>query len=429
MRRMTLVRETYRPLLPFAVMLCALLGHTAWAKDGAPREAPANAPLAAAEFGGPTSVPNQIMLDAPARGPTYRGSLVRRALRPWHDWKSRLAARHGLQLAGDYTLLAQHLTGSAGKRSAVGAIARLYGTWDLVNRGCPNSGALIFKVESRYAMTDVAPLALGFETGYLGVTGPPFSDIGGAVTNLYWRQRFANDRISVSAGILDATDFLDIYGLINPWTSFQNLAFLTNPTIAAPNQGLGLAAGVYLSKNFYAIAGLEDANGDPTREPFSSLFEDAEYFKHVELGWTSEKDRFFLDNVHVTAWHADEREAAGAEESWGVSASAAFFVCDRWMPFVRAGWAEGTAPVWDRSVSVGLGHYFSRRSDLAALGVSWGRPSGTSIDDQFTLEGFYRLQVLQSLAITPSLQLLVNPATNPDEDVVGLLGFRFRLTF
>jgi len=423
------MRESRRRALLCLALLSALLGQTAWAQDVAPGEAPADAPLAAAEFGGPTSVPNQILLDAPAKGPVYRGTLVRRALCPWYQWKGNLASRYGLQLAGDYTLLAQHLTESPGERSAAGAIARLYGTWNLVNRGCPNSGALIFKVESRYAMTDVAPLALGFETGYLGVTGPPFSDIGGAVTNLYWRQRFANDRISVVAGILDATDFLDVYGLINPWTSFQNLAFLTNPTIAVPNQGLGIAAGAYLSKNIYAMAGVEDANGDPTREPFTSFFEDAEYFKHVELGWTSGKERFFLDNVHVTAWHADERTMAGVEESWGVAASAAFFVCDRWMPFVRAGWAEGTAPVWDRSVSVGLGRYFSPRSDLAALGVSWGRPSGTRIDDQFTIEGFYRLQLLQSLAITPSLQLLVNPATNPEEDVVGLLGFRFRLTF
>ncbi len=40
----------------------------------------------------------------------------------------------------------------------------------------------------------------------------------------------------------DVTDFVDVYGLVSPYTSFQNLAFNTNPTINAPNQGLGLAA-------------------------------------------------------------------------------------------------------------------------------------------------------------------------------------------
>ena len=277
-------------------------------------------------------------------------------------------------------------------------------------------------------MTDAAPLGLGFESGYVGVTGPPFSDTRWALTNFYWRQRLLGDRVSVIAGVLDATDYLDVYGLINPWTSFQNLAFLTNPTIPAPNQGLGIAAAGYLTRNLYVIGGVADANGDPTRNPFDA-FDDSEWFKHVELGWTTGKDRFFLDNVHVTAWHADERVRAGVEESWGLACSGAWFVCDRWMPFLRAGWAEGTAPVWDRSVSAGVGYYFRERADLAAVGVSWGRPSGTDIDDQFTVEAFYRLQLLESMALTPSVQFLINPAANPDADVVTLFGLRWRVAF
>lgn len=379
-------------------------------------------------FAGPSSVPSQIAEDAAPTGPVFRANSLQRAFKPYYDAKARLAKRYGLQLAGDYTLLVQHLTESLGEETAVGAIARAYGTWDLVNRGCPNGGSLVFKGENRYAMTDVAPLGLGFETGYVGVTGPPFTDIRWALTNLYWRQRFARDRVSVIAGIVDATDYLDIYGLINPWTSFQNLAFLTSPTIAVPNQGLGLAASGMLSDHLYLMAGIADANGDPTRNPFDA-FDDSEWFKHVELGWVSAKDRFFLDNVHVTAWHADERERAGAEESWGVTASGAFFLCDRWMPFLRAGWAEGTAPVWDRSVSAGVGYYVRQGGDLAALGVSWGRPSGTTVEDQWTLEAYYRLQLLQSMALTPSVQLLVNPAANPDADLVTLFGLRWRVTF
>ena len=89
----------------------------------------------------------------------------------------------------------------------------------------------------------------------------------------------------------------------------------------------------------------------------------------------------------------------------------------------------GTAPVWDRSVSAGVGYYVRRGGDLAALGVSWGRPSGTTVEDQWTVEAYYRLQLLQSMALTPSVQLLVNPAGNPDADVVTLFGLRWRVTF
>ena len=68
-----------------------------------------------------------------------------------------------------------------------------------------------------------------------------------------------------------------------------------------------------LTDNIYILAGLADTNGDPSEpdEMFDSFFDDKEYFKHVELGWTSKKERFFFDNVHVTAWHVDERVRAG----------------------------------------------------------------------------------------------------------------------
>ena len=250
---------------------CAMLA-LAWAAAGvAHAQDDEPEPPRGADFGGPTSVPNQIDEDVSPAGPVFHANTLRHLLRPYYAWKDRLAKRHGLQLAGDYTMLVQHITESLGEDTAVGAIARVYGTWDLVNRGCPNTGSLVFKGENRYAMTDVAPQNLGFETGYLGVTGPPFSDIRWALTNFYWRQRLFKDRVSVIAGVVDATDYLDVYGLINPWTSFQNLAFLTNPTLPVPNQGLGVAAAGYLTKNLYVIGGVADANGDPTRNPFGAF--------------------------------------------------------------------------------------------------------------------------------------------------------------
>ena len=44
------------------------------------------------------------------------------------------------------------------------------------------------------------------------------------------------------------------------------------------------------------------------------------------------------------------------------------------------------------------------------------------------LEGFYRLQFSQNLAITPSLQLLIDPAGNPADDEIWVFGVRMRLT-
>jgi len=186
--------------------------------------------------------------------------------------------------------------------------------------------------------------------------------------------------------------------------------------------------------NIYIVAGLADTNGDPTspEDFFSSFFDDAEYFKHIEVGWTPSQDRIYLDNVHLTYWHADERGAAGVPDGWGVGFSATKFIDDTWMPFLRAGYAEDGGALWERSLGIGLGRYLSGRKDLAGIGLNWSRPSetgvGPGLDDQYTIEAFYRLQLSQNFAITPDVQLLIDPALNPQEDRLWVLGLRGRLT-
>ena len=65
---------------------------------------------------------------------------------------------------------------------------------------------------------------------------------------------------------------------------------------------------------------------------------------------------------------------------------------------------------------------------MIGLGLNWGRASGTT-ENQYIGELFYRLQLAQNLQLTPSIQLVVNPANNPDENLIGVLGLRARLTF
>ena len=50
-------------------------------------------------------------------------------------------------------------------------------------------------------------------------------------------QHLLDNRLAFVGGIVDVTDYLDVYGLVNPWTDFNNYAFTTNPTIPAPDQG------------------------------------------------------------------------------------------------------------------------------------------------------------------------------------------------
>ena len=98
---------------------------------------------------------------------------------------------------------------------------------------------------------------------------------------------------------------------------------------SAPNEGCSAWRPARCSPTtLFLIGGLADINADPTEfwQGFDSFFTDHEYFKSIEIGWTTAQDRIYLDNVHLTLWHADEREEAasrrdGAPTSRGRSTS------------------------------------------------------------------------------------------------------------
>ena len=328
----------------------------------------------------------------------------------------------------DYQALSQSANKSLGEKNARSGIFRGYGNWTLVGRGTKNPGSLVFKGESRHRLgAEIAPQVLGLDAGALSITGTLFSDYGDrwGLTNLYWQQKLAEGRIGFAVGQLDLTDWLDPYALMNPLTAFQNLSFSTSPTIAAPNQGLGLVGGALLTDNVYVTGSVVDANGDPTSPNFK-VFKDKETFKHVEVGLTSGPDRLYFDNIHLTYWQVDERKEAGVPSENGIAVSAAWTFNNQWVPFLRAGWSDGKAALLSQNVSTGMG-YLRRNRDLMGMGLSWGKPAASELDEQFTAELFYRLQFSENFAITGDIQHIVDPALNPQEKSITILGLRGRL--
>lgn len=377
-------------------------------------------PATAQGLGGPSSVNADLTPGDGLTDPQFRYDFPQNAAPGWFAWKDQLAQK-GFKFNFDYLSLTQNSNSDIGEGKASSGIARFYGSWQATEQG-----SLTFKLENRHAYGAVAPQFLGLDGGAVSITGTAFNDSGTLLTNLYWTQRATDDAWSVQVGQLDVTDFLDIYGLISPYTAFQNLAFNTNPTISAPNQGLGVAGSTKLGSNFYAIGSIADANADPS-SPDLDMFSDGDLFKSVELGYTSGFDRVYFDNVHLTLWHADAADDGSREEDYGASFSAAWFIDNKWMPFVRAGTSQGTAALYDTSVSGGVG-YYARNTDLAGLGVNWAEANGIS-GDQTTLEAFYRFSLSPGLQITPSIQYIHNPLLNAGQSSMTVLGLRARVVF
>jgi porin len=389
-------------------------------------------------LGGPDAVENQMESDRAEKDKLYELEF----LKPYYDWKDRLKNETGFTFGLDYTSVylkaSDSLPGTDDYASS--GMVRFFGSWELLGRGTDHTGALVYKVENRHAYTDTAPS--GFSIGNLGNVGviePPFSDQGTRLTNLFWRQSFNKGRIVALGGFLDSTDFVDVFALGSPWLHFSNFVFSTGAaTISLPEDAaLGLAAGAWVNDKIYILGGFEDTNSDPTdpSDGFDTFFYDNEYFKHIEIGWTTSRDRAYLDNLHLTLWHADERDEAGVEDGWGAVLSFSRYIGDKWMPFLRAGYANDGGSLLEKSASAGVGYQphpvGGAAGSLLGFGVNWGEPNeavfGSDLDDQYAFELFYRLQVTKELAITPDVQFLINPALNPDEDNIWVFGLRARL--
>lgn len=373
-------------------------------------------------------VENQIGLDR-AVNPLYESLLFA----PIKKWKNGAAERTGFNWGLDYSALFVGVNSSPGEDNAAGGMVRIFGYWDLVNGGGPNKGNLNWKIENRHKYSDIAPSELGFESGYVGIFEPPFSDQQNRLTNLYWKQYFAEGNWTAVGGFLDVTDFVDVYLLASPWTGFNNFVFSTGSAATdLPNDAtLGFAVGGMVAEKVYIQAGISDANSDPTDpfEGFDSVASDSDFFKWVEVGLTPGQDNLYFDNIHITFWHIDER-VNSTPDGWGLNVSWQKWIDDKWLPFIRGGYTEDSGSLLEKSITVGVGYQPVPMRGVIGFGFNWGKPNQASFqgaDDQYTGELFWRYQLTKEVALTPSIQYIKDPALNPGEGSLWAYGIRVRV--
>jgi porin len=362
----------------------------------------------------------------------YRFTLLHDWFSPWFDWKSKLKEKHGLSLGFNATLLGQYSDDSPGSDSAAGGgIYRFQGNWVAVGRSGQNPGSLSFRLEYRHKIGSIGPSDFSSQLGIVAMnTGFAYSrvfDLDLSVLN--WTQMFAGGRAGVVAGRLDFAALLDPYPYQSFAKSFINRAFVYNPTAATTGVG-ALGAGVkgFVTKQVWLGGVFYDGNA-ASGEFDLDTFDSGELLKHVEIGWTPSIARRKTDKVQLTFWHKDERPEAGASEGQGWLLTANTKLAERYLVFLRAGASDGGAGVpADRSLSVGVG--ISKKYDELSIGLGWARPSeetfGSGLDDEYALEASYRIQMSPNATLMPDVQLVLDPARNPDTNAAWVFGLRAR---
>ena len=349
-------------------------------------------------------------------------------LEPWFGFKGRVNESIGLKFGVNYNTLFMGASSSLTENdNASGGVLEINANWTLIGRGGPNTGVLGIRFESRHKYTDISPNQLGGEIGSLWKPDVLWATFDFTVSQLWWEQRFMSGKGAVRFGkLVKPSVIYDNFFLRVPQLIFENETMVFSAT-PYPSNGLGAVAVIFPIDNLYLQGGIHDANGSPTEAGFDTFFDVGEYFVAGEIGWVSSFDRRRKDNYHVTVWHTDERTAKGTPSGWGLTVALQRYFSDRVMPFLRYSYSSGGVTPIDHLVTGGLA-YRVRGHHGFGIGLSWGSPSETDLRNQFGIESMYRFYITQTISVIPGLQVLFSPSQNPDENAIGVLSLRVRLS-
>lgn len=352
-------------------------------------------------------------------------------LEPVADARRRLRENLGLDVVPLYLLISQAAPGEGGLVTGVfGVNAR----WELLNRGARDTGGLYAYFESRHNLTDDGGLQLASRIGTPFSTNdfpvfPAGEDAYTRVRQLYWRQEFLGDQLSVQVGKLDTAALYNRNRFIgNKWRYFLGQHLTTNPGRAFPFTGLGghlewrPGAG-----DFYLSAGLHDPGADDEQFTLDPGNQTDGVFAVAEAGLPTPGEGLAV----FTLYHTAQRDTPGGflDEGFGFGFSHAQPLPGGYGLGLRYAYADPDSHGVESVVAAGLvrDDPFGRRGDAAGLGVSWLRTSDRADNEQFTTEAFYRLRLAPGVDVSPNLELFLPTASGDDVEVV--LGSRLSIVF
>ena len=382
----------------------------------------------------PGSIIEELKEDAESKDYLFTG--FGEALKPWRDWKDGLNEKHAFRYGISLTTYYQKASDTVGPEDdAASYDLNIDGAWTFAGQGTDSPTILGFAMLLRDNLgTELTPLTLFTQIGSLYSTGAGYSDdLGPEISELWIQKRFRNV-FGFRIGKVFPISAYDFFPFKNFRSDFVDFNHATNATIPLPDYGFGGFIMYKPQPRIYLRLGAHDANADVEESPFDTA--DGELFTIFEAGFDPGlmprlPGRPPFGDVHVSIWHQDERVKAGVDDGWGIGVSASQRF-GRYTPFVRYGYAdvEVNGPTsTEHMVNVGLvtDGIFGQTNDRIGVGFTWAKPVDKSLDNQSTIDAYYRVQLTQAIAFSPTLSVIFDPVRNPDEDEIFVVGARLRL--
>jgi hypothetical protein len=276
-----------------------------------------------------------------------------------------------------------------------------------------------------------------FYADIVGLSGtPPDNEVGGltllngyaarlvrqnelSLREAWLMTELANQRIQLTAGRLDLTNYFDHNAVANDETTqFISDALVNNPMLGLSENGAGLAA-VFDPKNgFTAKIGYQQSSSTAVNLS-DSLFYLAEVGKLVTLG--------NLGEGSYRLWYRTDNSGGVNQTGWGISADQK--LNQALTLFARVGKAETAGPD-DEFFSLGLqfknGLTFNPED---AWGVGFANTELGSADEEDLIEGYYNLRMTQKLQLSFHLTHVTEKPFGTDEVSYFVPGVRLQASF
>lgn len=264
------------------------------------------------------------------------------------------------------------------------------------------------------------------------------------VGRMYLTQKLLEDKVELSGGKLSLSDWFDSNAAANDENAqFLSSALVNNPTIPFPDYGMGAVANVTPADWFYVMGGVADAQAVGTETGPNTAFHDEDYALGMgEFGLTPKWGEL-QGNYRVIVWYDPQpiqrfRSGSLKRDDLGAAVSCDQQVAEWCMVFFRYGWADGDvreiANFWSGGAEF-TKLIAGRDDDALGVGVAQSVLSdayrsvegGSATETLF--ETYYRIQITKYFAITPDLQLILNPGADRDSDPAVVAGIRGVLSF
>ena len=337
---------------------------------------------------------------------------------------------HGVEAAFTYDALAMGALNNHMEEAGMSGEAALSLRWQINADDAPRPLALAVRVRSRDTLGGgLAPSELRGETGALWGYADGFNDSGVEIPELYFQQRFFDDRLMVRYGQMSIDDLLDDHTMRSAKKSFLNQAFSSSPAVGLPGAGLGVVTRWTSPRGWDLTLAASNVESTNLEDETSWRFDADALFEAVQLGYRFKGLQGLPARLQLLGWNADPLPRFAVDTGRGASLTAEQKWSGGWNSYVRYAWSDGGAATASSLFAAGINRAAGNDGqDRLGIAAATGESSAESGHRQHTVEVYYRWQAGR-VQITPDFQLNFGDGIGGAGDWVALAGLRAGFAF